>query len=66
MVSLLSSGCIRPMLSDGSTGPVRGDACAIGDPCWSGSGGAVVGDVVSVAVAGTVLVALTIELARRL
>lgn len=56
---------MRPMLTDGSTGPSRGNACAVGEPCWSGSGGDVDG-LISVAVAGAILVAVTIELARRL
>jgi hypothetical protein len=55
---------MRPMLTD-TTGPVRGDSCVVGEPCWSGSGGDV-DDLISVAVAGAVLVAVTIELARRL
>lgn len=65
IASMLSSGCMRPMLTDGSTGPSRGNACAVGEPCWSGSGGDVDG-LISVAVAGAILVAVTIELARRL
>ncbi len=66
IASVLSTGCVRPiMLADGTDGTVRGDYCAVDDPCFQGGHGNADG-IISVAVGGAILVAVAVEIVRRL
>jgi len=66
IASVLATGCVRPlMLVDAGDGSVRADACTVENPCWQGGHGNA-GDIVSVAVGGAILVAVAVEIVRRL